>query len=337
MKLCDRGCGQPALFFWKRGTASCSKRAAGCPAIKAENSIKAKTIDPITGKTNAEIRSAKAMVTKKTTIDPDTGLTILELSLQKVHEKRKRIDPITGLSFNSLITKKSHVTIRATTGYTENRKKSRATSLSNIDENGLNSYQRSSNARIKSMTADVDDTGLNALQRASEKRIQTLANNVDPITGKTHLELMHQKAQVSNLITLDDDGLNGYERGFKKAKTILFYKDTELYYQGSYEFIFLENLEKTHGLEWIDKNVKRGPWVWYNSPVTNKHHSYQPDFLISGKLYEIKSSYYWNKSGKCITTENINIAKLNACLTSGYKLTLVLNHKHIEWTTTVYI
>lgn len=108
------------------------------------------------------------------------------------------------------------------------------------------------------------------------------------------------------------------------------YKNSGVNYQGSFEYEFLDNLEKEYGIEWIKENVKRGPSIWYIDPTDNIKRLYISDFLIYNIIYEIKSSWTWNKHGKDMLLEQKNKAKLNAAKEAGYKVILVLNKEYIN-------
>ena len=111
---------------------------------------------------------------------------------------------------------------------------------------------------------------------------------------------------------------------------ILKYKTIDLNYQGSYEFEFLEEIEEQYGIKWIEDNVSRGPNIWYDDPTTNTKRLYISDFLIDNTIYEIKSYWTWNKKGEDMILEQKNKAKLNACLSEGYDVILVINGEQIN-------
>ena len=113
------------------------------------------------------------------------------------------------------------------------------------------------------------------------------------------------------------------------------YKDTNIPYQCSYEFCFLEHLESKHGIDWIINNVKRGPPIWYMDPKSSKKRLYISDYIIYNVIYEIKSSYTWNKKGKDLELENLNRAKLSECIALGYTVVLVLDKKEIKYAPTL--
>jgi len=112
---------------------------------------------------------------------------------------------------------------------------------------------------------------------------------------------------------------------------ILKFKDTELIYQGTYEFEFLEELELEYGLEWIKTNVSRGPNLFYQDPISQSKKLYISDFLINNTVYEIKSSWTWNKNGKDLDLEKRNKAKLTECVKRNYNVVLVLNQTRISY------
>lgn len=111
---------------------------------------------------------------------------------------------------------------------------------------------------------------------------------------------------------------------------LLPYKTSKINFQGTYEYEFLEMLERIHGLDWVCENVARGPSIWYNDPVTKTQRLYISDFIIAGTIYEIKSSWTWNKSGKDLDLEKKNKAKLAAAKSQGYKIILILDNKEVN-------
>lgn len=106
------------------------------------------------------------------------------------------------------------------------------------------------------------------------------------------------------------------------------YKNTNINYQGSHEYDFLENLEKLHDLDWIQQHVNRGPSLWYVDTKETKR-LYISDFIIDNTIYEIKSSWTWNRHGTDLELEENNKAKLKECLRQGYKVILILDGEEI--------
>lgn len=112
---------------------------------------------------------------------------------------------------------------------------------------------------------------------------------------------------------------------------LLNFKETGVMYQGTFEFEFLEELEFEYGLEWVKNTVSRGPSLWYIDPTDLEKRLYISDFLIEGTIYEIKSSWTWNKHGQDSILERKNKAKLTECIKQGYNVILVLNQKRLTY------
>lgn len=108
------------------------------------------------------------------------------------------------------------------------------------------------------------------------------------------------------------------------------FKNTNINYQGTFEYNFLEKLENENSIQWLEKNVKRGPSIWYIDPVTNTKRLYISDFLIGNTIYEIKSNWTWNKHGNDKDLELKNKTKLTSCIAQGYNVILVLNGEEIN-------
>jgi hypothetical protein len=104
------------------------------------------------------------------------------------------------------------------------------------------------------------------------------------------------------------------------------YKNTNIAYQGTYEYNFLNNLENTHGIKWLEDNVSRGKGIWYFDTENKTERLYLPDFLIKNIIYEIKSFYTLNHSLQR------NIDKFNSTIYNGYILIIVLEGKEIKYT-----
>ena len=111
---------------------------------------------------------------------------------------------------------------------------------------------------------------------------------------------------------------------------LLPYKTYNINFQGTYEYEFLEMLEEKYGAVWISENISRGPSIWYNDPVTNTRRLYISDFIIGNTIYEIKSSWTWNKLGKDLDLEKKNKAKLLEAKSQGYDVILVIDGKEIN-------
>jgi len=99
------------------------------------------------------------------------------------------------------------------------------------------------------------------------------------------------------------------------------YKNTDLYYQGSYEKDFLVLCDKLN----IFQSIKRGCAIRYN--MNGKNLIYFPDFFIENEnlLIEIKSSYWYNKH------KEKNLIKEKTCKELGFRYFLILDKNYDEF------
>lgn len=115
---------------------------------------------------------------------------------------------------------------------------------------------------------------------------------------------------------------NNSEFDFTNCYKIRKYKETELYYQSSYEYHFLEYCEKNN----ILNRVKNGNV--YDFLPEDSDHGFRTitDFCIGDTEIEIKSSYILKKQGG---DKVLNI-KRNAVESTGKKYLLILDKKYSE-------
>lgn len=104
---------------------------------------------------------------------------------------------------------------------------------------------------------------------------------------------------------------------------LLAFHGSELKYQGSYEYHFLNMLVDQYSLNWVVDNVKRGPSFKYIDPDDQVEKLYISDFIIGDTVYEIKSDWTWDEHGNNAILRNRNRAKLKAVILSGLKVKLI--------------
>jgi hypothetical protein len=102
------------------------------------------------------------------------------------------------------------------------------------------------------------------------------------------------------------------------------YKDTNLYYQGSYEYFFLD---KMGGLNLLHEVTNGNS---YEFEWGGESHTYHTDFFFRGENIEIKSGWTYNKNGKDIDLENFNKTKWKSVINSGDKIKILINKYAIE-------
>lgn len=98
------------------------------------------------------------------------------------------------------------------------------------------------------------------------------------------------------------------------------YKDTHLYYQGTFEKDFLDKYYNN-----LNIDIKNGITIKYK--FENKDCVYFSDFYITSKnlIVEIKSEYYYN-----LHLER-NLSKQNYCIEQGYNFIFIINKDYDEF------
>lgn len=171
------------------------------------------------------------------------------------------------------------------------------------------------------------DNGLTIAQDASRRAAETMRKQVCA-NGKTILQNRLEKGQRTKEI-VGEDGLDGYERAFKncagKNASVLYYA-TGLYYQGSYEKEFLDDLAK----QGLITTVKRGPRVYYKN-ANGKTSQYRSDFIIGNLVYEVKSCWTYDHCGKNKKRRVNNKLKLRALKRNGFEVIMVYNKREITF------
>jgi uncharacterized C2H2 Zn-finger protein len=112
--------------------------------------------------------------------------------------------------------------------------------------------------------------------------------------------------------------INILNKAFKSAKVLKQFRNTNIWYQGSYELDFLE--------KYYDKypDIQRGPSIKYN--FNNKNKVYHSDFLLPSLnlIIEIKSSWILN------VDIEIN-EKKTATINSGFNYIMILDKNYINF------
>ena len=107
-----------------------------------------------------------------------------------------------------------------------------------------------------------------------------------------------------------------FDKMQKTSKLKQKYKNTDIWYQGSYELDFLE--------KYFDKypDIERGPTITYK--LNRDEKIYYSDFFIPSLnlIIEIKSKYWYNINKKVVEI------KKKACIKNNYKYILILDKKY---------
>lgn len=101
------------------------------------------------------------------------------------------------------------------------------------------------------------------------------------------------------------------------------YKDTEIYYNGSYEKYFLELMEEKGFISEIS-NGNSFEYEW-----NGEKHTYHVDFCFRGKQIEIKSGWTYNKNGTDMELQSLNESKWKSAKNNGANLIVLMNKQEI--------
>lgn len=112
----------------------------------------------------------------------------------------------------------------------------------------------------------------------------------------SQLEETKRKCRETSMKNFGVDNHMKTEVGLRKNQISGFhmkkYKNSNLYYQGTYELLFLEIADKLKLLKKIS-NGKRYKYI-----LNGQVHTYHSDFYFKNSNIEIKSSWTYNKNGK---------------------------------------
>jgi len=168
---------------------------------------------------------------------------------------------------------------------------------------------------------------ISQLQETKDK-VKTTTNEhygVDNASQSKEIKEKKKRTSMNNFGVshhLKDYGM--FQKHLKAQYKILQYKNTDLYYQGTYELYFLEEMEKKGKLDEV-KNGKS-----YNYVFDGEDHVYHSDFFYNGENIEIKSGWTYNKNGKDKKLEEINKAKWKSVVDFGDKIRIMFSKQEIE-------
>jgi len=331
MRLCDRGCGKEAVYKTKNDKFVCDKNAGKCRACSSKG--KSRTY-PKPQKVNTErlcdfgcSSKAKYLFLNGKYCCSTTGgncTKIRELAGKKISDSRYReVEP--GTTLGKFIAQKGILT------------------KSIKDKNGLNSHQRGAIKSAKTKVENIDpQTGLNKHQRNGLKYSEWLRtpaginllkeqsvntkkrqNFIDPVTGIKEAKRRADLMIETKLKNIDENGLNGFDRGSWKNKNN---RNSGMiggvYFQSSNEKRFLLNMKELGLLE----KIKRGPSFKYI--FEGNQYTYISDYILDDIIFEIKSKY--TMFGKNDEYLEKNIAKLASAKDLGYIVKLVIDDEIIS-------
>lgn len=157
-------------------------------------------------------------------------------------------------------------------------------------------------------------------QKIKEKMLNTLVKKYG-VDNVSKIDYVKDKKILSCLLRNGAEHHMQIKEFFDKFMKNLYklkrYKDTNLYYQASYELDFLNYCEK----KGIMDLISNGPSVEYILESSETNHTYHSDFFIKklNLIIEIKSNYTYNSD------LDKNLMKEKYCLLNGYNFIFVID------------
>jgi len=184
-----------------------------------------------------------------------------------------------------------------------------------LEKYGVESYMQTSDFK----NATIDYYSINNKEIKEKTKITNLEKY--GVENVFQNEDIKNKIKETNLIKYGVEYTAQNEDIFLKTQKsrfkILKYKDSDIYYQGTYEKDFLDNF-----FESVD--IKRAKsFVYYQD---NKKHYYHPDFYLSefNLIVEIKSKYIYD-----LELEQ-NLLKRQSCIDDGYNFIFIIDKNYVE-------
>lgn len=176
-----------------------------------------------------------------------------------------------------------------------------------LTKHGVEYAQQNKEIQEKSKQTCYEHYGVEHAQQ--NKKIQEK-------TKQTCLERYGVKYPMQNQEILKRQQMSAY-----KLKQ---YKNTNLFYQGSYELSFLESIDDINLLHLVSKGDS------YEYILDDKFHVYHSDFIFNGDIIEIKSTWTYNKNGTDLELELKNETKWTAVRAKGDKITILFSKEEIK-------
>jgi hypothetical protein len=154
-----------------------------------------------------------------------------------------------------------------------------------------------------------------------KKKSETTFKNYGVVNPMQSKEVQNTYKKTMNLLYNVDwpmQNAHSLQKAQKASEKFIQYKDTNIWYQASYEFDFLE---KYYNM--FKNDMKRGPTISYEYKGEKVH--YHSDFLIVSMnlIIEVKSTYFYNDIKDTI--------KKDAVENLGYKYIMILDKKYDEF------
>ena len=197
------------------------------------------------------------------------------------------------------------------------------TRTTTILDNGLTIAQDASNRGAATKMNTFLPNGLSIAQDASIRAAETMENIITGSLGESIKEFRIRKGTETKSV-VGDDGIDVYERAFLNGagrNCPTEYHESGLYYQGSYEKDFLDMATRVG----IVEHIFRGPRIKYKMGDGRVVRQYRSDFLLNGRIFEMKSTWSYDEAGKNPSKRLKTNLKIKAATEQGFEVVLVVD------------
>lgn len=271
---------------------------------------------------NARIDASKAAIKEKFGVD-----NVFQLESIKDKSKETKLDKYGNANYNN--SKKMYETNIKERGenYINDIIKIRKEKF--LNEYGVEHHLQLSEFLAKQKQTNLERHGVENVSQKEEfkrKRTETMIDKFGVENASQNEEIKTKK----KITSLNNFGVGHHLKDgqmFLKHQTSMYnvhrYKNTEVFYNGSYEKYFLELIEEKGFLS----DVSNGQSFEYEHGG-NKH-VYHVDFSFRDKQIEIKSGWTYNKNGTDLELQKLNETKWKSVRDSGYNLIVLINKSEI--------
>jgi hypothetical protein len=164
-------------------------------------------------------------------------------------------------------------------------------------------------------------SNVSKIEEIKNKKIITSLKNYDvkyPMQSKIIKDKMKLFCNEKYGCDHEMQNLEYFNNWLLKTYKIKYFKNTELFYQGSYELDFLENFEN----KFYIKNGLSFNYFFDNNKKVYFSDFYLPDFNL---IIEIKSSYTFQQN------KSINLLKEKTVLNSGYNFIFIIDKNYLNF------
>jgi len=199
-----------------------------------------------------------------------------------------------------------------------------------LKEHGVEHPLQLDEFKDKMKQTNLDKYGVenvSQVEEFKEKRKETMMELYGVENASQNEDIKQKKKDTSMKNFGVSHHLKDYDmlqKHFKAQLKVKKYKDTKLYYQGSYELHFLELMDDKGLLSQVSNGRS------YDYEFMDENHVYHTDFVYDSKDIEIKSGWTYNKNGEDKLLQEINETKWQSVRDVGEEIVVLISKIRIS-------